>query len=187
MKEDTTVHPIVDEMINRAHIERWIHFDKVEVDKLQWLQDIPSLTSNLEPNKQYEARFNWQGELLPFMFSDKANTEKSKVIECDNELYLHGDDPHRPGYTMQELFRLSRSNVLQQRHFALKAIVGILENYQRGYYDNVIDLPVSNIFFLLRFAMDENTDVIIEIAAMGLALIFYNESDEVSYFNFFIF
>lgn len=149
------------------------------------MQDIPSISANTKPSKQYEARFNWQGELLPFMFDEKADREEDQTSK-DIDLYFHGDDPHRPGYTLQELFRLARSQYLQQRHFALKAIVGIVEIYQRGYYDKVIDLPITNIFFLLRCAMDDDNDTIIEIAVMGLALIFYNESDEVSNLNTFI-
>lgn len=179
MDGNNLIHSTVNDVINRAQIEQWVHFDKIEIDKLQWMQDIPNTPVNLQPNEQYEARFNWQGELLPFMFDDSTNQSKDQQIQEGKELYLHGDEPQRPGYTLQELFRLSRSTILQQRHFALKAIVGILDIYQRGYYDKVIDLPITNIFFLLRFAMDENTEAIVEVAAMGLALLFYNESDEV--------
>lgn len=38
--------------------------------------------------------------LLPYVMSGES--------DADRELYLHGDDAERPGYTLQELFRLAR-------------------------------------------------------------------------------
>lgn len=55
------------------------------------------------------------GELLPY---------------CENQmtegLYHHGEEPHRPGYTLQEIIQLSRSSVLQQRTTALYTLANIL-------------------------------------------------------------
>lgn len=45
-------------------------------------------------------RFDWKGVLLPFSLEPEDNTS--------TDLYLHGDDAQRPGYTLQELFRLAR-------------------------------------------------------------------------------
>lgn len=45
-------------------------------------------------------RFDWKGVLLPYQIPTDVN--------ADRELYLHGDDAARPGYTLQELFRLAR-------------------------------------------------------------------------------
>ena len=45
-------------------------------------------------------RFDLEGWLLPY--SEQEITEKSRV------LYHHGDEAGRPGYTLQELFQLSR-------------------------------------------------------------------------------
>lgn len=170
---------IVEDIMKTAHEESWLNFDNVEMDKLQWIQDIPIEKYSLNPNEQYEARFNWDGELLPFMFDVEYTSPQNQNTDR-RDLYMHGEDPHRPGYTIQELFRLSRSKIFQQRQLALKAITGIIDIYQKGFYDNIVDLPISNIFFLFRYALDESIESIIEIAAKGLALLFYNESDEVS-------
>lgn len=50
-------------------------------------------------NHSLRRRFDWKGVLLPFTM---------KTNEDSRELYLHGDDAQRPGYTLQELFRLAR-------------------------------------------------------------------------------
>lgn len=75
---------------------------------------------------------------------------------------------------------MARSNVMQQRVNAFSAISGILSIYQQGFYDQVLELPISKIFFLLRFGFDDNTPSMLEIVGKGLAYLFYNETDEVN-------
>ena len=69
--------------------------------------------------------------------------------------------------------------MIQQRVSAFSSIGGILSIYNQGFYDNVLELPIAKIFFLLRFGLDENTPVILEVVSKALALMFYNETDEV--------
>ncbi|XP_055910771.1 RNA polymerase II-associated protein 1 [Eupeodes corollae] len=159
------------ELLKQSTSEKWINFDVVEKDKLDWMRDIPLTVPKLEDNQPYEARFDWKGVLLP-------HTDLSTDSKDNRELYLHGDEPSRPGYTLQELFRLARSNVIQQRVSAYSAIGGILNIYNQGFYDNVLEVPIAKIFFLLRFGLDENTLVILEVVSKALALMFYNETDE---------
>lgn len=73
-----------------------------------------------------------------------------------------------------------RSNVTQQRNAAISAISGILNIYNQGFYDKVLEVPISKIFFLLRFAFDDNTPILLETSAKALATLFYNDSDEVN-------
>lgn len=120
----------------------------------------------------------FKGVLLPFKPKEDDTTATS------TELYLHGDDSHRPGYTLQELFRLARSTVVQQRISALRSIGGILSIYNQGYYDGIFELPISKVFFLLRYAFDDNTPSMLEESAKALSALFYNETDEVSLFLF---
>ena len=171
-------NPAVD-LLERSSAEQWIHFDVVEKDKLKWMQDIDMQASKLKAGEKFEARFDWKGVLLPYSLADVKEQEQKKVSD-DRELYLHGDEPHRPGYTLQELFRLARSNVMQQRITAFNAIAGILNIYQQGFYDQVLDLPVTKIFFLLRFGFDDNTSAMLEVVSKALAYLFYNETDEVN-------
>lgn len=153
--------------------KNWLHFAVLELEKLEWTKDIQKKMANLEPGETFEARFDWKGFLLPFV-----DNEKPECVTDDRELYLHGSDPHRPGYSLQEFFRLARSNVLQQRVASLNAIAGIIDIYNQGYYDGILELPLSKIFFFVRLAMDQNTPVIVEASSRALSNLFYNSTDE---------
>lgn len=178
MKEATVQSgtlPDID-VLKDENSKNWLHFDVIEPAKLEWMRDLPNNMPELKPGEQYEARFDWKGVLLPF----QAKEDDTTVASTD--LFMHGDDSHRPGYTLQELFRLARSTVVQQRISALRAVGGILSIYNQGYYDGIFDLPISKVFFLLRYAFDDNTPSMLEESAKALSALFYNETDEV-YFD----
>lgn len=164
------------EFLKDESSQKWLHFDIFEPEKLEWTKNIDETFANLKEGELYEARFDWKGFLLPYI-NDKS-TEEPSNIKDDRELYLHGDDPHRPGYSLKELFRLARANVLQQRVSAINAIAGIINIYNQGYYDGILELPMSKTFFFLRVAMDENTPSIVEVSSKALAYLFYNDTDE---------
>lgn len=163
------------DFLREEQAKNWLHFDILEPEKLEWTRNIEKTFANLKPGESYEARFDWKGLLQPYIGNEKADATPEKD---DRELYLHGDDPQRPGYTLQELFRLARANVLQQRVAAINAIAGIINIYNQGYYDEILELPISKMFFFLRFAMDENIPAIIEVSSRALAYLFYNDTDE---------
>lgn len=157
-------------VLQSEELKNWLHFDKFEPDKFQWMADVSKNIPKLKPGQSFEARFDWKGILLPYVEKDEKTDNR--------ELYLHGEDPHRPGYTIQDLFRLARSNVTQQRIQALNAVAGILRIYNQGFYDEISEFPIAKIFFLLRFALDDSTIAVAEAAAKGLSALFYNEIDE---------
>uniref|UniRef100_A0A182LTT9 RNA polymerase II-associated protein 1 N-terminal domain-containing protein n=1 Tax=Anopheles culicifacies TaxID=139723 RepID=A0A182LTT9_9DIPT len=165
--------PVGMEVLKEKGSEQWINFDVLEPEKLEWTKDIERSVKELKPGESYEARFDWKGILQPYVAD--PNPQQAD----DRELYLHGEDAQRPGYTLQELFRLARSNVLQQRISALGAIAGMLNIMNQGFYDGVLELPVSKVFFFLRFALDENTPSVVEVASRALASLFYNDTDEI--------
>lgn len=68
---------------------------------------------------------------------------------------------------------------MQQRISAIGSISGILNIYHQGFYDAVLEIPISKIFFLLRFAFDDNIPAILEVTSKALATLFHNDSDEV--------
>jgi len=63
------------------------------------------------------------GMLLPYAV-DKINVTQA--------LHHHGEEPERPGYTLQELLKLSRCAVLQQRILALTSLANILDKVIGG-------------------------------------------------------
>lgn len=160
-------------VLNDENSKNWLNFNVIEPEKLEWMRDLPATMPKLKAGEQYEARFDWKGVLLPF------SEEENSASQTGVELYLHGDSAQRPGYTLQELFRLARSTVVQQRLSALGAINGILSIYNQGYYDGIFELPISKVFFLIRYAYDDNTPTMLEVSAKALATLLYNETDEV--------
>lgn len=160
------------DFLKDEHAKNWLHFDILEPEKLEWTRNIEKTFENLKPGESYEARFDWKGFLLPFIDNAK------EIVKDDRELYMHNDDPQRPGYSLQELLRLARASVLQQRIAAINAIAGIINIYNQGYYDGILELPISKIFFFLRFAMDENAMAIVEVSSRALSYLFYNDTDE---------
>nr|ACV53878.1 GH25610p [Drosophila melanogaster] len=163
------------ELLQESDKGNWLNFNLVEEHKLAWMRDIPAKISELKPGEQFNARFDWKGVLLPHTLKDQ---DASKQID-ERELYLHGEEADRPGYALQELFRLARSTVLQQRLSAFGAIAGIFSIYNQGFYDQVLSLPISKIFFLLRFGLDDNAPAQLEVVSRALSNLFYNETDEV--------
>ncbi|KAJ6635703.1 RNA polymerase II-associated protein 1 [Pseudolycoriella hygida] len=158
------------ELLSHPDIHNWPHFDVVESEKLEWMKDVANSVPQLKPGESYEARFDWKGVLLPYFTPE---------TDSDRQLFLHEAEAQRPGYTLQELFRLARSNVTQQRNTAIGAISGILNIYNQGFYDKVLEVPISKIFFLLRYTFDENSPILIETSSRALATLFYNDSDEI--------
>ncbi|XP_017071605.1 RNA polymerase II-associated protein 1 [Drosophila eugracilis] len=163
------------ELLQQSDKGNWVNFNLVEEHKLAWMRDIPAKISELKPGEQFNARFDWKGVLLPHSLKEQ---ESSSHLD-ERELYLHGEEADRPGYALQELFRLARSTVLQQRISAFGAIAGIFSIYNQGFYDQVLSLPISKIFFLLRFGLDDNATAQLEVVSRALANLFYNEADEV--------
>lgn len=161
----------VNNIIDEVNIHHYVNMNVLEPEKLEWLKNIDKIF-DVPKDRNYEARFDFKGFLLPYIFDDEST-------QIDNrELYCHEDECHRPGYTLQELFRLARADVLQQRVSAFNAIAGILGMYMQGFYDGIIELPLSKIFFFLRFGLDENILAVSEACIRSLSHIFYNEVDE---------
>lgn len=112
-KMDTTEPspaPIIDtlwenDVLSHPEVNKWLHFDSLEKDKFEWMKGVEE-SKKLNPDEPYEARFNFKGYLLPYTM---------EYTEATKPLFHHGEEPHRPGYTLTELIELSRSSVTQQR------------------------------------------------------------------------
>ncbi|XP_045453983.1 RNA polymerase II-associated protein 1 [Melitaea cinxia] len=156
------------DVLSHPHVNKWVHFENLEKDKLEWMKGIEE-NRKAEPDKPYEARFDFKGYLLPYSM---------ELTDRTKSLYHHGEEPHRPGYTIMELFELSRSTVTQQRVMALNTVAGILEYNSTGIYKNIIDIPISKMFFVIRIAMDENKQILLEPALKAMRNLLYNRIDE---------
>lgn len=158
------------DILSHPDAGKWLNFDSLEKDKLEWMKGVKE-NNTIKPNEPFEARFDLNGYLLPYTME---YTEKTKT------LFHHGNEPHRPGYTITELIELSRSAVIMQRKIALDTLAGVLEYNSVGTYKNIIELPLSKIFFVIRIALDENKVITLEPALRAMRNLFYNRIDEIS-------
>lgn len=156
------------DILSHPNINQWLHFDTFEKDKLEWTKSIKDCNSK-EANEPYEARFDFNGYLLPYTLE---YNEQTKI------LFHHGKESERPGYSLLELFELTRSTMTQQRAIALATLAGILDYNSSGIYKNVIDIPLTKIFFIIRIALDDNKPIILEPALKGLRNLLFNKVDE---------
>ncbi|GJQ84057.1 hypothetical protein Trydic_g10517 [Trypoxylus dichotomus] len=158
----------VSEILSQPEAEQWLNFDKMEITKLAWMKDVDF--GELKKKDNYEARFDFTGWLLPYV--NKEINEKNRI------LYHHGDEPGRPGYTLQELFQLCRSNIMQQKITALNSLANLLSLETSGVYDNIIDIPIEKIFFILRFSLDDNAPFVLNASIKAMRNLFYYPIDE---------
>lgn len=156
-----------------SEAKKWIHMDKVDLEKLKWMTDMPK-PKPLKNNEGFVARFNFDGDILPY----------DADVSYREALHHHGEEPGRAGYTLDELFILIRSKVLQQRHIGLRTLANILRNAKEGLYDTAVNPPIiqlmveAGVVLLLRFALDESSHHVYGEAVRGLYYLLSSEPDE---------
>ncbi|XP_006158727.1 RNA polymerase II-associated protein 1 isoform X2 [Tupaia chinensis] len=153
--------------------KEWLHMDTVEMEKLHWTQDLPPLRRQ-QTQERMQARFSLQGELL--------------APDADLPTYLglhhHGEEAERAGYSLQELFHLTRSQVSQQRALALHVLTQVISRAQAGEFgDRLVGsvlrlLLDAGFLFLLRFSLDDRVDGVIAAAVRALRALLVTPGDE---------
>ncbi|GAB6022427.1 RNA polymerase II associated protein 1 [Chamberlinius hualienensis] len=129
--------------------KKWLHMDKVENDKLQWMTNLPKVDGKTGGT----ARFDFDGNVI-------LNCTDISVREG---LHHHGEEPELPGYTLEELLRLSQSSMPSQKVLALSTLSKLFAKIHEGYYDELLsrpllpDIAVGPIIVLFRAALDDNT------------------------------
>ncbi|XP_008845021.1 RNA polymerase II-associated protein 1 [Nannospalax galili] len=153
--------------------KEWLHMDTVELEKLHWMQDLPPLRRQ-QTQERMQARFSLQGELL------------APDVDLPTHLGLHhhGEEAERAGYSLQELFHLTRSQVSQQRALALCVLSQIIGRAQAGEFgDRLVGsvlrlLLDAGFLFLLRFSLDDRVDGVIAAAVRALRTLLVAPGDE---------
>ncbi|CAF3346867.1 unnamed protein product [Rotaria sp. Silwood1] len=184
MNEKSTVQKMdVDNQTTSTNLpievdSRWIHMDNIEYEKLEWIKDLPkpSAQRTLDDSNPegVSARFDFKGNLI----------SRTVDIPVTAALHHHGEEPEAAGYTLEELFHLSRSTVLQQRVIALQTLSNIIRQAHTGIYDRDLQLSLipklieAGILFLIRWAMDEQIESIYMIAIECLANLIAPKKDE---------
>ncbi|XP_056249486.1 RNA polymerase II-associated protein 1 [Seriola aureovittata] len=163
MKEDLLVKPQ----------KEWVHMDKLEPEKLEWMRDLPA-PRRKGTKEAMQARFDFAGSLIP----------PTEDLPTHLGLHHHGEEPERAGYSMQELFLLSRSQLIQQRSLALSTLANILSKARTGEYMSVLKGSVTStlldagLLFLLRFALDDSVEGAMSAAVHALKALLVCAEDE---------
>ncbi|CAH2328960.1 RNA polymerase II-associated 1 isoform X1 [Pelobates cultripes] len=153
--------------------KEWVHMDSVEFEKLEWMKDLSQLRQK-KTKKGMQARFNLKGELIPPL-SD---------IPTHMGLHHHGEEAERAGYSLQELFHLSRSHFIQQRTLALQVLGRIVQNAKDGRFTSTLEGSVlrllldAGFLFLLRFSIDDTVDNVIAASIRALRSLLVSPDDE---------
>ena len=154
-KQQTTDHekskqPVVTENTNYKPV----HMDQYESEKMEWMQDINSDEIPEEQPITFSARFDFKGDLQPY--------DNQRVLPNEG-LHHHGDEPHRPGYTLEELMTLSRSSNAQQAGIAMQTLANVIKNERHGRFvgcfgsQNILtQLLDADLVTVMRVAMDNH-------------------------------
>ncbi|WAR19407.1 RPAP1-like protein [Mya arenaria] len=151
----------------------WVHMGSVEHDKLAWMKDLPTPSAG-HSQTGTQARFDFDGNLLP----------PDADIPVNLGLHHHGDEPERAGYTLEELFTLSRSSNNQQRVLALNILAKIITQAKQGCLSELVQSPVlpsildAGVVFLLRWSLDDSVDAVMAAAVAALNALIVNHADE---------
>ncbi|KDO18923.1 hypothetical protein SPRG_15765 [Saprolegnia parasitica CBS 223.65] len=128
--------------------------------KHEWMTSLPPTTSSSSSSSSTAVRVDFNGLVLP------ATDEL--LPPSHSGLYHHGDDPDRPGYTIEELLLLARSTVASQRVVACSVLGKVL---QQPSEDRAV--AVGPIALALRHALDDANQSVLTagINALHAALV----------------
>ncbi|EQC27424.1 hypothetical protein SDRG_14750 [Saprolegnia diclina VS20] len=123
--------------------------------KHEWMTSLPPTTSS----SSTAVRVDFDGHVLP--------ATDGLLPPSHSGLYHHGDDPDRPGYTIEELVLLARSTVASQRVVACTVLGKVLRQPE----DSAI--AVGPIALALRHALDDANQSVLTagIDALHAALV----------------
>lgn len=152
-----------------------------ECGKLEWISNasvppsLPSL-SNQEQSKseivmkKCPLRFGFKGQLLYQRMTDFAS---------DPELYHHGNDPDKAGYTIDELNILAKSTFASQRVLAFNIFTHIWQElHMNGYGKNDTRSEIlsllhdQNILFSARIGLDSPHETVVDSALNMMSVYF---------------
>ena len=175
---DQTQQPSMPKKIlSQDVIGRFPNMNKYEHDKMEWMEDVEPDDKVTDKPQVFSARFNFKGELLPYDADD---------IMPNEGLHHHGEEPQRPGYTLEELVTLARSSNAQQAVIAIQTLGNVIKNERHGRFvgcfgneNLLVKLLDADLVTVLRVSMDNHySEALIDSAIQALAEIFYHELEE---------
>ncbi|KAJ3613048.1 hypothetical protein NHX12_019304 [Muraenolepis orangiensis] len=158
--------PITERELPFKPEKQWVHMGKLEPDKLEWTRDLPG-PRRKGTKKAMQARFDFTGSLIP----------PNQDLPTHLGLHHHGEEP-------EELFHLSRSQVIAQRCLSLNTLASILAKARAGEYARVLRGSVTTtlldagLLFLLRFSVDDNVEGVMSAGVHALRALLVSDQDE---------
>ncbi|XP_056401558.1 RNA polymerase II-associated protein 1 [Hyla sarda] len=153
--------------------KEWVHMGNVEFEKLEWTKNLPQ-TRQKKTKKGMQARFSLKGDLIP----------PDADMPTHLGLHHHGEEAERAGYSLQELFHLSRSQFIQQRTLSLQVLGRIVRKAKQGEFASILKGSVlrllldAGFLFLLRFSIDDPIDNVISTSVGALHSLLVSQEDE---------
>ncbi|XP_048394300.1 RNA polymerase II-associated protein 1 isoform X1 [Stegostoma tigrinum] len=151
----------------------WVHMDVPEYEKLKWMKDLPK-PRRRKTNEEMQARFSFHGDLIP----------PGVDLPLHLGLHHHGEQPEQAGYSLQELFHLARSQVIQQRTLALQTLARIIQKAKAGDFSSLLKYSIlrmlldAGLLFLLRFSLDDSVENVIAACVQALKALLVSPFDE---------
>uniref|UniRef100_A0A3B4ZRD7 RNA polymerase II associated protein 1 n=1 Tax=Stegastes partitus TaxID=144197 RepID=A0A3B4ZRD7_9TELE len=142
----------------------WVHMDKLEPEKLEWMKDLPA-PRRKGTKKAMQARFDFTGSLI-------APTED---LPTHLGLHHHGEEPEvsqQPDKKVPLLLFFFFSHL--QRNVPARA--GEYVSVVRG--SMVSTLLDAGLLFLLRFALDDGVEGVMSAAVHALKALLVSAEDE---------
>uniref|UniRef100_A0A6Q2XGS7 RNA polymerase II associated protein 1 n=1 Tax=Esox lucius TaxID=8010 RepID=A0A6Q2XGS7_ESOLU len=171
--EEETMHCSPEEDLPIKPQKDWVHMDKLEPEKLEWIRDLPA-PRRKGTKMAMQARFDFAGTLIP----------PTEDLPTHLGLHHHGDEPELAGYSLQELFLLSRSQLIQQRSLALSTLAHVLTKARAGEFAAALKGSVvstlldAGLLFLLRFSLDDSVEGVMSAAVQALRALLVSPGDE---------
>ena len=141
---------------------------KSDQGKYIWESDLPEP----DPEKTYSVRFDFQGLVVT-----------DNTLPVNIGLHHHGDEQEVPGYTVDELFMLSKSSNIQQKIFAVRTLGLICKNAKLGCFVgleiNVFQVLVEKgLPVLFRLVLDDQNVAAVCVAIKGLKYLLMSQHSE---------
>uniref|UniRef100_A0AAY4C6K7 RNA polymerase II associated protein 1 n=1 Tax=Denticeps clupeoides TaxID=299321 RepID=A0AAY4C6K7_9TELE len=166
--------------------------DFVRSQKTRKLCGSPAGSSSTHPNLPIKVEKKWvhmdKGENNAWQYFLTLHTCVCLCLRTHLPTHLglhhHGEDPELAGYSLQELFLLSRSQVTQQRVLALSILANIITKAHAGAFASdlkgsiLLTLLDAGLLFLLRFSLDDSVEGVMSAAIQAMRALLVSPGDE---------
>eukprot|EP01084_Bolivina_argentea_P091837 165288_1 len=193
--KQTWIHPAkeIESIVDMSVDNNAIIPGPTQKEKMEWMEPLnvqnekakysknDSIPLMLGDNPIAYYRFGFDGKVLcndkGIIKNENKNNNTENIILSG--LHHHGDEPLKPGYTINELIHLSKSSVSNQRITAIKTLMCIIQKMRCGMYGMEyseylwILLQEKNLIHLIIdiLAIEKNVSCVIPILDLLYAVI----------------